>query len=495
MSAVGGEVEFQDILMDVEEILLATGGKIITGCKNSSISYVFIDSREVIKNSLFVALQGETLDGHAFIEDALKNGACVVLLDVEHVSKNEMLYREFSKKYDDATFVCVENTLKSLQDVAGYYLRKMDIPIRIGVTGSSGKTTVKEMIASIFAVAGYRTFMTEGNLNSSTGVPLAIFKIRGCQYDVAVFEVGMNRKGEIKEITDIITPRVATITNIGSAHIGMLGSREAIACEKGEIFSHFDEESVGIVPSCEFTRQFMEGRKGKFIVLDSIYLKRFEGSKVIGLDGCLLNYDGLEIRLPLLGEHNIYNAILAIAVAEQKHIKKTYIKEALEKMKAVPGRAELKRGFTTYLFDCYNANPDSMEKAIDFYNNIEWQGRKIAILGSMLELGKKSLEEHKKVCCLISKTKTNVVFLMGGEMLDGFCAFAKTNGMNDVDISHLNTLHFKINEIEYFLYKDDEMEKLKVDVKAKVKQDDFLLLKASHGLHFEQLEDVLVLSK
>jgi len=489
---MGGKVEFQYQLLDAGEIMLATSGNLITGYKNSSVSYVFIDSREVTSNSLFVALMGEQLDGHDFIESSLKNGACIILVDSEHANKDEQLYLTLSKKYDNATFISVKNTLYALQKLSSYYLKKMNIDTRIGVTGSSGKTTVKEMVASIFATEGYRTFLTEGNLNSSTGVPLSIFKIRGEQYDVAVFEVGMNRRGEIREITEIITPHIAVVTNVGTAHIGMLGSREAIAGEKGEIFSLFEESSVGIIPDCEFTHQFMEGRNGKFIVVDADYLKRFEGSRSIGLDGCILNYDGMEIHLPLLGDHNIYNAILAIAVAEQRGITKAHVKEAFEKMKAVPGRAELKKGRTTCLFDCYNANPDSMQKAIELYNDFSTERQKIAILGSMLELGEESLKAHETTCFLISKTKSDAVFLMGDEMLEGFASFAKKNGVDETSLSGLDSLHFKIKDIEYFLYKDDEMERLKEDVKARVREGAFVLLKASHGLHFERLEDVLI---
>lgn len=501
--------KFESQLLDVGEILLATNGEIVAGYKDSSISHVAIDSREVLLGSLFVALLGQSLDGHNFIEDALKKGAGVVLVDAEHASKNEAQYCDFSKKYKQATFVRVDDTLKALQKLAAYYLYKVSIRVHIGVTGSSGKTTVKEMIATIFEVAGYRTFKTKGNLNSCTGVPLSIFDIRGRGYDVAVFEVGMNRRGEIREITEVITPHIALVTNIGTAHIGMLGSRDAIATEKGEIFSQFTEQCLGVIPDCEFTQQLMNGKKGEFVIIDSDYLKRFEGSKAMGLEGCLLNYEGTEIHLHLLGAHNIYNAILAIAVAEKysliakSHITKSHIKEALEKMRAVSGRAELKKGFATCIFDCYNANPASMQMALDLYEAMEWKGRKIAILGSMLELGDESLAEHEKVCAKVSKSKSDAVFLMGEEMLQGFVSFAnkccvqkhRTSGGGDglgQRFLEFPNSHFEVEGTEYFCYRDDEMVRLKEDVRQKVRRGDFVLLKASHGLHFERLEEVLI---
>lgn len=490
-------MKLQYNLFDVCRIIFVTHGDLLAGSDNTSISSVFIDSRCVTSCSMFVALMGEKLDGHDYIEDALKNGARIVLVDAEHAKDKEQLYCELSKKYDKASFISVENTLKALQELAASRLQEKSILVSVAVTGSSGKTTVKEMIAAIFTKAGYTTFMTEGNLNSCTGVPLSILKMRGEQYTAAVFEVGMNRKGEIGEIVDVIRPRIAVITNVGNAHIGMLGSRDAIAHEKGEIFSHFYEGCTGVIPDCEYTQRLMEGRRGEFIVIDSAYLKRFEGSKPMGLAGCLLNYEGMEIHLPLLEEHNIYNAILAIAVAERYSvIKKEHIKEALEGMKAVPGRAELKKGFTTCLFDCYNANPESMEKAISFYDGLEWDGRKIAILGSMLELGEESQKEHEKVCSFVARTKSDAVFLMGEEMLRGFASFAKKNGADEVSLdakfADSEILRCKVGEVEYFLYKDDEMEKLKKDVGEIVRGGDFVLLKASHGLHFEKLEDVLV---
>lgn len=493
MGEVGSRVELQYNLIDVSNILLATDGDIVIGDRSTSVSYVSIDSRDINPPALFVPLIGENLDGHDFIENALKNGARIVVVDTEHISKHKQLYCNFAKNYN-ATFVSVENTLKALQQIAAYYLHKMCIFIRIGVTGSSGKTTVKEMIAAIFVQAGYRTFMTEGNFNSATGVPLSIFKIRGCCYDVAVFEVGMNRKGEIKEIVDIISPVVAVVTNVGSAHIGNLGSRKAIADEKKEIFSRFTSDCLGIIPDCEFTNELIYGREGEFIILGSSYLKRFEGSKSEGLKGCTIKYDGIDIHLPLLGEHNIYNAICAIAVAEKySAITKEHIKAALEKIKAPFGRAELKRGFTTCLFDCYNANPDSMGKAIDIYNTLEWSGRKVAVLGSMLELGVESLREHENICALLKKTKSSLVFLFGDEMLDGWESFAKKNGITKrEDALTVNYYYTKEGDTEYFLYKDDEFEKMRIDIKANVKEGDFVLLKASHGLHFERLEEILV---
>ncbi|HPS44233.1 MAG TPA: Mur ligase family protein, partial [Treponemataceae bacterium] len=241
--------------MTVSALAAAVRGTILCDYSpNNGFSSVATDSRNVLPGSLFVPLMGEFLDGHTFIAKALESGAAVIFVDAAHGSGSASLFCTLGKQYN-ASFIVVENTLHALQDAAGAYLKKFPKLLKIGITGSSGKTTTKEITGAIFSQK-YRVIMNEGNLNSETGLPLSVFKVRP-EHEVGIFELGMNRKGEITEIARVLMPKLALITNIGTAHIGILGSRQAIAEEKKEIFSFFDSDSTGFVPEDDDWKDFL----------------------------------------------------------------------------------------------------------------------------------------------------------------------------------------------------------------------------------------------
>nr|WP_253676879.1 Mur ligase family protein [Treponema sp. OMZ 788] len=221
-------------LMTLEELLRSTDGKLVHDADSSkSFSSVVIDSRNVKDNSLFIPLRGENQDGHIYIESALKNGAKFFIADFDHLNQNEAGLLSLCKKYN-ASCVAVKNNLKALQDAARFYLSKFPNLYKIGITGSSGKTTTKEILSSIYSQK-YNTISTKGNLNSETGLPLSVFEVRP-EHEAGIFELGMNRRGEIAEITSVLLPNAAIITNIGTAHIGILGTKQAIAEEKKRNF-------------------------------------------------------------------------------------------------------------------------------------------------------------------------------------------------------------------------------------------------------------------
>ena len=485
MNKMGCGRETQFVLMNVEEILKFTNGSVLCGIKNSSISCVFIDSRKVLKDSLFIPLKGEVQDGHVFIEDAIKNGAKVILIDSFHAKKEKNKYISFYNLYE-TTFIIVEHTLYALQNIAKFYLKKMKLNLKIGVTGSSGKTTCKELLGAIFS-QNYDTFISEGNLNSETGLPLSIFMLR-LNHKVGIFEMGMNRKGEMEELSKVLTPDVAIITNIGKAHIGKLGSMEAIANEKKKIFSQFDEHCVGFVTKCDFTSFLTKDVSGNFIVFDPCSLEGLESVEKKGLEGSIIKYKGVMIHIHLLGEHNIKNALFSIMVAEYFNIPLEKIKNAIESVKPFFGRAEVKKGFATCFFDCYNANPDSMMEAIKFSNELEWEKGKIYVLGSMLELGKESEAEHKTICESLITSNANIIYLFGNEMINGFKKYLRDNNIKLEDFSNIKGLLGK----DVLLYNENEAEKLKDSLVKKVKKGDFVLLKGSRGLCLEQFEDVIL---
>lgn len=475
----------ENFLMNALELLKATNGVQLSGSQEDYFSHVSIDSRSVESFSLFVPLRGKNLDGHQFIEEAIKKGSKIVLVDSLYVKEENFKLKKLSETYG-ISFIEVGNTLKALQDVACFYLAKMNLKLKIGITGSSGKTTVKEMIGSLFSQK-YNTFISQGNLNSETGLPLSIFMLKPF-HEVGVFEMGMNRKGEIGELASVLNPDVAIITNIGTAHIGMLGSSQAIALEKKEVFSNFTYNSVGFIPDCDFTNFLKDVENGKMVVYGSSHLKGFESFQLQGLTGSLIRYEGKDIKVNLPGEHNVENAILTITVGEYFNFKTEEIKRALEAVKAVSGRSEVKEGFVTCFFDCYNANPESMKEAINFSNLLAWNGKKIAILGSMLELGERSVEEHSKICDKALNSSFDVLYFFGDEILLGLENYLDKNQIDKKDFDRLFGK-------KVFAYKDGEFNALKTTVSGNVQKCDFVLLKASRTLHLERLEDVLLNKK
>lgn len=473
--------EAQFVLLNAGELVVATSGRLIAGTNDSFCCSVVIDSRSVIRYSLFIALKGESQDGHSFVEDAIKKGASLILVTHDYAIKNSEYYATLSTVYNVA-FVSVENTLFALQQLAKFYLSKMKLKLKIGITGSSGKTTVKELVGSLFSQS-YDTFISEGNLNSETGLPLSIFMLRP-HHEVGIFEMGMNRKGEIRELAEVLYPDVGIITNIGQAHIGMLGSVEIIAREKKEIFSRFNESCVAFIPECEFTSFLMDGIKGKVVVFSVENLKSHVDITEKGLLGTVIRYEEEMIAVPLLGSHNVKNVILLLSVGEYFNFSPKKIKCAIESVKIPFGRAQLKKGLTTCFFDCYNANPSSMRDAIQFCNSLNLQTRKIYVLASMLELGSESLGEHRKMCELIFNSDCECVYLYGNEIINGFKKYKESKTVN-------NSTSTDISRKNVYLYEDNEFEKLEAKLKQNIKKGDFVFLKGSRSLALERLENVL----
>jgi len=402
--------------MDIDQLLDAVGGVCLCNYSaRNGFSSVATDSRNVLPGSLFVPLIGEFQDGHAYITKALENGASVVFIDSAHGNGSTGLFCSLARQYRSC-IIMVENTLRALQDAARRYVGFFPALLKIGITGSSGKTTTKEIVAAIFA-RKYRVVMNEGNLNSETGLPLSVFKIRK-EHEAGIFELGMNRRGEIAEIARVLSPSLALITNIGTAHIGILGTQGAIAEEKKAIFSFFDDTCTGFIPEHDPWRDFLgDIPAGTIRLFGKTATGEFGGSENLGIDGTLIRYAGLEIRFPLPGTYNLENALGAITLARQAGISPLLIKQGIEAVKPLFGRAEVIRGDVTVIMDCYNANPDSMESALEFCSSLEWKGRKFFVLGSMLELGGESAVAHQTVCLQAARSGAHAVFLFGDEMV------------------------------------------------------------------------------
>lgn len=469
-------------LLTLNELLEAVRGSVVGNFDSSLFSFksVVTDSRNVVPYSLFVPLIGEFQDGHKYIPQALEKGASVVFVARCAFEKASEELKKLAENNPKTAFILVENTLYALQKTAERYVEKFPDLIRVSVTGSSGKTTTKEIIASVLSEK-YNVVCNKGNLNSETGLPLSCFEIRS-ENQVALLEMGMNREGEIGELAEIFKPQFCVITNIGTAHIGKLGSRQKIAEEKKKIFNFLKEDGIAVIPeSDDFSDFLAEGVKGKIV----FYGKNVKNNGIEflsddGIDGTSFKLDGETVHLAIPGSYNYLNALAAVEIGRALGLSSRQIKNGIEKVKPLNGRSRILKGKYKILEDCYNANPDSMEKALEFAGSIKFSGKKIFVLGSMLELGQESCEAHKKAGLEAVKGGADMIVFVGKDMLSGF-ECAKNCGQRAENL-----------RLEYFEHSDeDSIRKIAEIIKNFAVEGDFILLKASHGIALERLVPLL----
>ena len=363
---------------------------------------ISINSKKIKKDDIFIAIKGLNFDGHDYINEAFKNGAIAAIIsDEEKISKNTIL---------------VNDTKKSLADISSLILMKFK-PFVIGITGSNGKTTTKELIKSILD-SNYGTnkiLATQANYNNDIGLPLTIFNLNS-EHSHIVLEMGMNHAKEISYLANIAPPNFAVITNIGEAHIENFKNREAIANEKKDILRNLKAEGTAILPK--------DSEFFNFLVKDlkNVKVLSFGMSKDADISCELLDhkkiliktpkYD-LEIKSKLLGHNNISNILAAVTCAYQLKINPTKIKEGIENITPIPSRLELKEGKkrAAIIDDTYNANPSSFLSAIEVLN--EFPGKKILVIGDMAELGENSRIYHQELSRSIKETKIDITLGLG----------------------------------------------------------------------------------
>jgi len=439
--------------------------------QDEGFSSVSIDSRAVRPGALFVALRGNALDGHSFVEAAFEAGASAAMVAASALQNPDLALTKLTRKWN-RVLIAVEDTLKALQSAAGAYLKQFTDLVRIGITGSSGKTTTKEIAAAIIGQEK-SVVINKGNLNSETGLPISVFDIRP-HHQVGIFEAGMNRPGEIAELAGVLDPSLALITNIGSAHIGILGSREAIAEEKKKIFSRFTGENTALIPEKDDYRNFLaRGVNGRVVFYGPSSLGSLSGIRDMGLCGTEIVWEGEAARFGLPGKFNLANALAAAALALELRVSASSVRRGLESVKPLFGRGEILYGRATVIRDCYNSNPESAEEALDFCDGIRWQGRKIYVIGSMLELGDSSEKAHVDLGRRLLSCKAGAVFLFGEEIQPA----AETMKRERQDL--------------LFLYTKDRDE-LSRAVDGYVKSGDLVLLKGSRGCELETLTAMLL---
>lgn len=401
-------------LLTTEELVAATGGRLLRPCPSGGFSSVAADSRNVSAGSLFVPLVG-TRDGHSFIPEAVGKGASAVL-----VSRVDAEISAMAEAAPSVAFVAVSDTMRALQDAAAAYVAKFPRLVRCAVTGSSGKTTTRSLLSAMLS-RRFSVVSTSGNLNSETGLPLSVFSIRS-GHGAGVFELGMNRAGEMAEISRVLRPEFVVVTNIGTAHIGILGSRGAIAAQKKLALDYIGEGGAAVIPAADdYAGYLASGVRGKVVRYGADGARcRLVSDE--GLLGSRILVDGVEVRVPLPGRHNALDAIGAAELALELGVPAEEIRAAVESMPPLGGRSEIIRGRLTVVKDCYNANPDSMAAAIRLVSGVE--GRKILVLGEMLELGAESERAHAEVAGLAEESGAELVVLVGDSFAGAECAGA-----------------------------------------------------------------------
>ena len=379
----------------VKNILEVTNGKLINGKLDEKCINFLNDSRKVKKGDTYIALKGEKFDGNKFWREAIEKGANCVIIEREEISKEE------KEKYKEKAIIEVEDTLEALYKIATYKRNLYNIPV-IAITGSVGKTSTKDIVASVVSKQ-YKTLKTEGNQNNNIGLPFTILRLK--DEEAMVLEMGMNHFKEISLLTSIAKPNICIITNIGTSHIGNLGSRENILKAKLEILEGCKNPTVIINNDNDLLHKWYEENKQKINIKTYAIKEKSElNAKNVKLNEqnseftCEINKKEIKIKVPIGGEHFILNSLCAIAVGKELNIPEEKIKNGIESFELTKKRMDIieLKNKIKIINDSYNASYESMKASLKYMHDLK-QNRKIAVLGDMFELGEFSKELHEKV--------------------------------------------------------------------------------------------------
>ena len=411
--------------------------------KKVQIKNVVMDSRKVIKGSLFFAIN----NGNSYVKDVLDKGASLVIADNTDIK--------------DERVIKVTDTIATMQDLATKYRKKLDIQV-VGITGSNGKTTTKDIVYSLLSTKA-KTLKTEGNYNNHIGLPYTLLNVTD-EEKFVVLEMGMSSLGEIKRLGEISGPNYAIITNIGDSHIEFLKTRDNVFKAKTELLEFVDKENTFVCGDDEYLGRLDVNRIG-FNGNNTHKIESYDFSN----KGSKFILDGKEYEMPLLGKHNISNTAIAIELAKKIGLTDEEIQKSLKEVKISNMRfQEIKIGNDIYINDAYNASPMSMKAAIDTLNEIYNDKYKIAILGDMLELGENEIDYHIDVLNYLLDKKIKLVYLYGERMKKAYDIFMKNRS----------------EEYRFWYYptKKGIVESLK-----NIKMEKVILLKASRGIKLEEI--------
>lgn len=426
--------------------------------KKYEVESIVTDSRQAQPGALFVAIPGQRVDGHRFIGDVIEKGAMAVL------SEQDLGMQSYP-------YIKVESSLQAVKDIAAFYLMGLGIPV-VGVTGSVGKTSTKEVISAVLAQR-YCVLKTKGNFNNGLGLPLTVFRLRP-EHQIAVLEMGISQFGEMSSLAQIARPDTCVITNIGPCHLEFLGSLDGVFKAKTEVFQYMDGNGR-VVLNGDDTRlaavEDVNGRKPLFFGLDSRSDIWADGLETHGLIGtrCRIHMEGetFQVRIPIPGRHMVYNALAATAVGRCYGLSIEEIQKGIESLEAIGGRMRMIRaGQLTVIDDCYNANPVSMKASLEVLKNAP--GRKIAILGDMGELGSDGQRLHQETGACAAAAGLDLCICVGP--LSRYMAEAARQEVPDLDVIYLENLEGLMDILP--------------DLGT---QEGTVLVKASHFMGFERV--------
>lgn len=429
---------------------------------NKEITAITTDSRTVESGCLFVPIKGERVDGHKFIPAVMEAGALASL------SEEELPGVTYP-------YILVKSSLQAIKDIAEFYLMQLNIPV-VGITGSVGKTSTKEMIASVLKER-YNTLKTQGNFNNELGLPLTVFRLRD-EHEIAVLEMGINHFGEMSRLAKVARPDTCVITNIGQCHLEFLIDRDGVLKAKTEVFDYLKAEGHAILNGDDdklITVSEVQGKAPIFFGLDPKHNFYADEIKNCGLKGtkCRIHTPSgsFEVLIPIPGRHMVYNALAGTAVGHIYGLTAKEIKDGIESLQPLSGRFHIiETGDLTVIDDCYNANPVSMKSSLGIL--VDGLGRKIAILGDMGELGEHEASMHYEVGAYAGTLDIDGVICAGP-----LCRHL-VNGIRSVNqdmyVEHFSTLAELLTALPHLIQKNDT-----------------LLVKASHYMHFEKIVENL----
>lgn len=445
--------------LTVEQIAEIVGGQLLCGDSGTIVTNIQYDSRAVTDGTLFVPIKGAKVDAHQFIEDCLKNGSATL-------TEND------APENAEKPYIKVNNTLAALQKLAAYYRKQFDIKL-IGVTGSVGKTSTKEMIAAALS-KGFDVMKTQGNKNSQIGMPMTMFEIQG-KNEAAVIEMGMSEFGEMERLCDVAQPNIAVMTNIGTAHIENLKTQQNIMSEKLKITDHFDKNGILFLNGDDDLLKTLHGKQPFRTVTFGIdqncdyYANDMQTEGFSTRFVCHHNGIAEEYTVPALGIHNVKNALAAIAIGEYLGLSKDVIQSGILTYKNAPMRQQIHQlDDFVIIDDSYNASPEATVVSLDVLKSVSGSdGKSIAVLADMLELGEESEKLHYNVGKHLGEIHIDTLITVGA-LSRSTAKGAAENGCTDVQ-------SFDTNEEAYEC------------LKAKIGKNSTVLVKGSRGMHTDEI--------
>ncbi len=450
--------------LTLKNLALACNGTYV-GAKeieDKEVTCIFTDSRKAEAGGLFVPIKGARVDAHDFIEQVMEKGVLATL------SEKDLGEKPFP-------YILVKSSLTAVKDIAEFYLKQLQIPV-VGITGSVGKTSTKEVIASVLAQK-YNTLKTQGNFNNELGLPLTIFRLRD-EHEMAVLEMGISDFGEMHRLAKIARPNTCVITNIGLCHLEFLKSRDGILKAKTEIFDYLQSDGHIILNGDDdklVTVQEAKGIKPVFFGVENhqgIWADEIKPEGLKGISCCIhAGEESFSVLIPVPGKHSVYNALAATAVGLTYGLTIEEIRKGIESLQSVSGRFHIiETPEYTVIDDCYNANPISMKASLDVLTDA--LGRKVAILGDMGELGADERKMHQEVGRYAAEREIDVLLCVG-ELSADMAEAARTVSSK--------------TQVEHFANKEDLMKELP----ELLEKGDTVLVKASHFMEFGEIVEKL----